>query len=538
MAEPTIADKREILIAWLENQGVKDAKQQVMSWSDKIVNEKYTAVISKRESALDTADIAKESAIPDKYAPNRLGTVAPRLGSQYAPNANSIPQPNNFKIPEGLQNLNKSTTDTSGIQGAGLAVLNKTKNMINTMKGLVMSPTNSKKIDPCAHLSGAAKASCYLYQKQEAVFEGEEELASMYESLYQAAKADYDMMREKDADEFTKTQERQRILENIQTLRMSGAANATSAMTAGQNNLRSMLNEGIVMAPGQEYLWGQEPGGNRERILKKFDVPYQAQKFPTIPMDFNAPADYMKQQTAEISGELYNQSNQQSSPGNLTPNDVGSLDNKLGVNAFSGGGVQPRGQETKNAPPVNIGKTELAYLEKQLPYAVKASQATGLPISWILAMGANETGWGTVGEGVPFGIKDYSGKGTVLKTIEGGNRETAYEPFKIANDIQSGYDDYIWEMANPKSRWAAAPRNDLNSFLSYLQGGNPEGVYWADDTVNKKSTGQYMSQITSLVKQIEAQLEKRFPEYLPVAPQLDVPPTQPAGNNLFRNYIQ
>lgn len=260
---------------------------------------------------------------------------------------------------------------------------------------------------------------------------------------------------------------------------------------AWNNAANRMVPEGTTVSPINEsskYLRSVFGGDQK-------DIPLATREYQDPTMDVMWAKAMM----------MLNGNNQGASPMSASTSPVATTGADYSKSNLAAGNSQ-LGLESSLAPAGEISDQQYAWLKEQLPYAIWASQQTGIPASTLLAMRANDSGWAS-NPITPFGIKDPNG--IPLDTIEGAERTASVEKFAPSTSIKSGWEKIIGEMNSPK--YQAAPRDDLGEFLDFLQGGNPEGTLWAYDAPkgSRQSTGQYKGQITTLQKQIEQMMEKR-----------------------------
>lgn len=125
------------------------------------------------------------------------------------------------------------------------------------------------------------------------------------------------------------------------------------------------------------------------------------------------------------------------------------------------------------------------FVDRMLPHALEAGQASGVPARFILGQAALESGWGKgeirAADGTPshnlFGIKagaNWTGRTVSVATTEyvDGRARKQVEKFRAYDSYSDGFRDYARLIAN-NPRYAAAlkPSNDAAAFARGLARG-------------------------------------------------------------------
>lgn len=146
------------------------------------------------------------------------------------------------------------------------------------------------------------------------------------------------------------------------------------------------------------------------------------------------------------------------------------------------------------APPTK-NKTE--FLNRYKPEAIKASQRTGIPVNFILAQVANETGWGEHIPGNNFGgikaTKNWTGKKQKLKTTEyhNGKKVKVLADFRVYDTPTIGFQSYVDFLASQKRYKAIKGISDPYQVAEIVS----KSGYATDPDYNKK--------LNIILKQIE-----------------------------------
>ena len=162
------------------------------------------------------------------------------------------------------------------------------------------------------------------------------------------------------------------------------------------------------------------------------------------------------------------------------------------VPGAAGGGFAPRsaGQPLEklaqaNAAAGSQGGAPQEFVDRMLPHAQEASQASGVPTRFILGQAALESGWGKSEIRNPggaashnlFGIKagaSWQGRSVAVATTEyvDGKPVRIVETFRAYDSYAEGFRDWAQLVArNPRYAAALTPGNDAAAFAQGLARG-------------------------------------------------------------------
>lgn len=271
-------------------------------------------------------------------------------------------------------------------------------------------------------------------------------------------------------------------------------ANRLNSLVSLINSKRSAYQTAMdrALPEGTEYAPGFEPNGAHAQVSAGLGLPYtpikQAGHVP-IGSPEGDPAWAQAMQMI-MRGTGTNRPFDSSASTSTTGADYANKNTNASAKA-------PAASQESGIPLASTGNYQDDYIHNNLPYAVWASTKTGIPTEWILAMGANETGWGKASAEAPFGIKDTSGGGALLRTVEGADSHPDMARFLEGSSLADHYKNLADEMNS--DRWKGASRNSIGDFTSYLTGGNPGGFKWGE-------ASNYGSNIQSISQDIASRL--------------------------------
>lgn len=263
------------------------------------------------------------------------------------------------------------------------------------------------------------------------------------------------------------------------------------------NNSKSTYQRALDRAipEGSEYAPGFEPGGAMDVSYQRLGLPYSPLKQTAhVPVEKFSPDNAWAQ--AMQAWAVANAGGKNSRPFESSASTSTTGADRLPYDSVNAIKSEQMGRES-GIPVANTGNYQDDFIANNLPYAVWASTQTGIPTETILAMTANETGWGKASQEAPFGIKDTSGGGQQLRTIEGADSHPDTASFMQGNNLAEHYGYLVDEMNS--DRWKGASRKNPMDFVSYLTGGNPGGFKWGE-------ASNYGDSILSLNREIASRL--------------------------------
>lgn len=263
------------------------------------------------------------------------------------------------------------------------------------------------------------------------------------------------------------------------------------------NNSKSTYQRALDRAipEGSEYAPGFEPGGAMDVSYQRLGLPYSPLKQTAhVPVEKFSPDNAWAQ--AMQAWAVANAGGKNSRPFESSASTSTTGADRLPYDSVNAIKSEQMGRES-GIPVANTGNYQDDFIANNLPYAVWASTQTGIPTETILAMTANETGWGKASQEAPFGIKDTSGGGLKLRTIEGADSHPDTASFMQGNNLAEHYGYLVDEMNS--DRWKGASRKNPMDFVSYLTGGNPGGFKWGE-------ASNYGDSILSLNREIASRL--------------------------------
>ena len=275
----------------------------------------------------------------------------------------------------------------------------------------------------------------------------------------------------------------------------SADANRLNSLVSLINSKRSAYQTAMdrALPEGTEYAPGFEPNGAHAQVSAGLGLPYtpikQAGHVP-IGSPEGDPAWAQAMQMI-MRGTGTNRPFDSSASTSTTGADYANKNTNASAKA-------PAASQESGIPLASTGNYQDDFVANNLPYAIWASTKTGLAPELILAMKANETGWGRPSEAdqrVQFGVKDPNGE--LLKTIEGKDGHEAWERFRIDTNPTSAYKNFVENMTSDD--WKGIRGKSTQDAISYLYGGNPQGLYWAE----KKN---YPESISSISQDIASRL--------------------------------
>lgn len=125
-----------------------------------------------------------------------------------------------------------------------------------------------------------------------------------------------------------------------------------------------------------------------------------------------------------------------------------------------------------------------AFVKSLLPVAQDIERRTGLPAIMTLAIAAHESGWGSAGENMLFGVK---GPGRVYQTWETDPNQPVMDSFRVFNSANESFQNFAdLVQSGPGNRYAGAyaqlqQTGDWRTFLKGInQAGYARDPVWYD----------------------------------------------------------
>lgn len=141
--------------------------------------------------------------------------------------------------------------------------------------------------------------------------------------------------------------------------------------------------------------------------------------------------------------------------------------------------VQSAEPEVPSSGPIAESQTD--FVNTIMPLAKKAARLLGIPPSAIISQAALETGWGQrviqntqgLSSHNLFGIKadsSWKGEKVAIRTLEvvDGSTEAVFEPFRVYQTLQQGFDDYVTFLQSNARYTNALQQSDAEGFINEI----------------------------------------------------------------------